>query len=120
MKAFMRRASFGTMYAERSKFRTSPAMRQPSPEASKWVIGPMPERPASRASQDDGTSLPTGLTAPRPVTTTRRRPVMLRLRPSGLLQVGVDVVDRLLNRADLLGLFVRDLALEFVFQCHHQ
>ena len=34
--------------------------------------------------------------------------------------MGVDVVDGLLHRADLLGLFVRDLALEFVFQGHHQ
>src|SRR5512139_103010 len=95
-------------------------MRHPSPDASKRVMGPMPERPASSASQDDATSLPTGLIAPSPVTTTRRRPVMLRSRPSGLLQVGVDVVDRLLDGADLLRLFVRDLALELVFEGHHK
>src|SRR5512139_3336809 len=120
MNVSIRRASLGDMYAARSKSFTSPAMRHPSPDASKRVMGPMPERPASSASQDDATSLPTGLTAPSPVTTTRRRPVMRRSRPSGLLQMGVDVVDRLLDRADLLGLFVGNLALELVFEGHHQ
>ncbi|SON76488.1 hypothetical protein XFF6166_180015 [Xanthomonas citri pv. fuscans] len=36
------------------------------------------------------------------------------------LDVSLDVVDRLLHRGDLLGLFVRDLALELFFQRHHQ
>src|SRR3546814_8696457 len=36
------------------------------------------------------------------------------------LDVGLDVVDRLLHRSDLLGFLVGDLALEFFFERHHQ
>jgi hypothetical protein len=36
------------------------------------VTGPMPLRPARMADHADVTSLPTGETIPRPVTTTRR------------------------------------------------
>jgi len=34
--------------------------------------------------------------------------------------VAVDVVDGCLNGSDLLGFFVRDFGLEFLFQSHHQ
>jgi hypothetical protein len=40
---------------------------------SNWVMWSMPGLPASRLAQDSATVLPTGLTQPRPVTTTRRR-----------------------------------------------
>src|SRR5690606_36606608 len=59
---------------------------------------------------------------PRP----RQRPRVLcsvrRDAPPGDsgLDVGLDVVDRLLHRSDLLGFFVRDLALELFFEGHHQ
>src|SRR5690606_27637920 len=36
------------------------------------------------------------------------------------LDVGLDVVDGLLHRGDLLGLLVRDLALELFLEGHHQ
>src|SRR5690606_38340771 len=36
------------------------------------------------------------------------------------LDVRLDVVDGLLHRGDLLGVFVRDFALELFFQGHHQ
>jgi hypothetical protein len=42
--------------------------------ASNRVIGPTPERPASSAAQLEGTSLPSGVIAPSPVTTTRDAP----------------------------------------------
>ena len=58
-----------------SRSSTSPAMRLRSAEASKRVIGPMPERPAFSASQNTGTPVPTGAATPRPVTTTRGRTV---------------------------------------------
>ena len=45
---------------------------------------------------------------------------MPRVRPSGLLQMRVDVVDRLLDGTDLFRLFVRDLALELVLEGHHE
>src|SRR5690606_39500533 len=41
-------------------------------------------------------------------------------RPASALDVGLDVSDRLLDGGDLLGFFVRDLALELFFQGHHQ
>ena len=37
-----------------------------------------------------------------------------------LLLVRVDVIDSLLHRGDLLGLFIRNLAVKFLFQRHHQ
>lgn len=37
-----------------------------------------------------------------------------------LLLVRLDVVDRLLNRGDLLGIFIRNFAFEFLFECHHE
>src|SRR5574343_1287955 len=39
---------------------------------------------------------------------------------NGLLLVGENVLDGLLHRGDLLGLFVGDLALEFFFEGHDQ
>ena len=56
-----------------SKSLTSPAMRTGKPDASKRVIGPMPDRPARIDAQASSTPTPTGETIPRPVTTTRRR-----------------------------------------------
>src|SRR5690606_23544633 len=133
-----------------SKSRTSPAMRTGKPEASKRVIGPMPGRPATIASQAAGTPIPTGETMPRPVTTTRRRdmgetgsigrecgaaragrrapPGTRRRRqarrdaagPALLLQVRADVGDRLLDGGDLLRFLVRDLGLELLLERHHQ
>ena len=41
-------------------------------DVTKWVIGPMPERPLTMPSQVLARSLPSGETMPIPVTTTRR------------------------------------------------
>src|SRR5690606_5871774 len=103
-----------------SKSRTSPAKRVGNEEASKRVTGPTPDFPAMMLDQACGMSLPTGLTIPSPVTTTRRR-VMSNADPKGSgLRVGLDVVDRLLDGRDLLGFLVRDLGLELVLECHDQ
>ena len=87
MKVSMCRASFAGMYCSTSKPFTSPAMVQAMPEASKRLIVPMPERPASRLAQPSATVLPTGLIRPSPVTTTRRRVMKCfpcePVRPSG-------------------------------------
>src|SRR6185312_4157066 len=53
-------------------FFTSPAMRDGNPLASKRVIGPIPDRPATIVGQASATPSPTGETMPSPVTTTRR------------------------------------------------
>src|SRR5690606_22952034 len=115
------------MYCATSKSRTSPAKRVGNAEASKRLMAEMPERPATRFAQALGTSLPTGLTMPSPVMTTRRRLTWMllacegerRLAPAGLplrgrasaLRVRLHVVDGLLHRGDLLGFLVRDLGL---------
>src|SRR5882757_11515898 len=53
-----------------SKFFTSQAKRVLNREASNLVMGPAPLLPATRLFQKDWTSLPRGVIAPRPVTTT--------------------------------------------------
>src|SRR5579884_22118 len=52
---------------------TRAAMRTGSPSAQSSVSGLTPDRPASSAAQDVATSPPSGVVAPRPVTTTVRR-----------------------------------------------
>src|SRR3546814_4207220 len=64
--------SFAGIQTLGSKSRTSPAIRVANAEASKLVIGPMPERPLTMLSQAEARSLPTGDTMPMPVITTRR------------------------------------------------
>src|SRR5690348_13266833 len=72
MKVSIFLRSFGGMYCAASKFFTSPAMRVGNAVASKCVIGPMPLLPVITFCHAVATSLPTGETMPRPVTTTRR------------------------------------------------
>src|SRR5678816_3735475 len=117
--------SFGAIHSDGSKFLTSPAIRVGNAEASKWVIGPIPERPLTMPSQLLSRPFPTGDRMPIPVTTTRRLDMSAlltlvlvrlykctgpRMRPrrsttrEGLrLDVCFDVIDRLLHRGDLLG-----------------
>src|SRR5689334_1363472 len=90
-------------------------MRTSCPAVSKAVMGPMPLRAASRPDQFAAVPTPSGVTSPRPVTTTRRG----RYRKV-LLQVLLDVVDGVLDRADVLRLFVRDLDVEDLFHRHHE
>src|SRR5690625_3937822 len=162
--------SLGAIHFEASKPLTSPEIRVGNAEASKWVIGPMPERPAVMPSQLEARSLPSGERMPIPVMTTRRldmecsfnqwdagtpacRPRNERGRMRGPVSIGVppmdqpgvargrglrrpaadapratalrldvrlDVVDGLLDRGDLLGFLVRDLALELFLEGHRQ
>src|SRR5574342_865370 len=137
MKRSFRRASFFSMKRSGSKPFTSPAMRVGKVEASKRVMGPMPLRPATIAFQDSSTPIPTGLSRPSPVITTRRcdmlppplrssartprGPAPRQPRPAPpLLLVGVDVVDGVLDGLDVLGLLVGDLDLELLLHGHHQ
>src|SRR3989442_2452252 len=115
-----RRASFLSTYFSSSKLRTSPAMRVTnwnSPLAvlvcaSNFVIGPMPDLPCVSADQNSGTSLPRGVSAPMPVTTTRRGCTGLRGVPY-VLEWGAD-------GHDLLGVLVPDLDVEGVLQGHDE
>ena len=67
-----RRASFGPTTAAASKPFTSDAIRTGNPVASNDSMNPTPLRPATAPSQVVRASRPSGVTAPRPVTTTRR------------------------------------------------
>src|SRR5919108_318118 len=116
-----RRASFLSTYLSSSKFRTSPAIRVGnwnSPlavfaSASNLVMGPTPDLPSLSADQNSSTVLPTGVSAPSPVTTTRGISTM-RLR------VVLDVLDRVADRHDLLRILVRDLDVEILLQGHDE
>src|SRR5919201_2172051 len=115
-----RRASFLSTYLSSSKLRTSPAMRVTnwySPFAvlvcaSNFVIGPMPDLPCISADQNSSTVLPTGVSAPRPVTTTRRG--------GTALGIVLDVLDSVAHRHDLLGILVGDLDVEVLLQGHDE
>src|SRR5690348_1220770 len=123
MKSSMRRASLGGMYWLTSKPRTEPPKRTGKADTSKRVTGPMPLSPRRMASHADWTVLPTGDTTPSPVTTTRRllTRFLSRLQAgSGLAATLVDIVDRLVDRRDLLGVLVRNLDLELLLEGHHQ
>src|SRR5512139_1908684 len=105
---------------------------------SSFLSVAMPLRPLRIPSQTDATELPSGETMPSPVTTTLRfvklRPLGLgglgmrcdrppwrcRIERSGLAAALVDVVDRLLDGGDLLGVLVRDLRLELFLERHHE
>jgi len=65
------RSSFLCTKRSGSKFFSSPAIFVLWWTASNFVMRPMPERPAHRASQVSSTLLPTGFTVPMPVMTTR-------------------------------------------------
>src|SRR5438876_2060561 len=75
-------------------------------------MGPIPDLPCVSADQNSSTVLPTGVSAPSPVTTTRRG--------STALGVVLDVLDGVPDRHDLLGVLVGDLDVEVLLQRHHQ
>src|SRR5690554_3742338 len=110
-------------------------------------IGAIPLRPARMPAQLEATSSPSGVSMPRPVTTTRLRNMaqpssfsknqqklvkknrttnawmcgfQLYRTAATLLRVRVNVVDGFLYSGDLLGFFVRNFSLEFFFQSHDQ
>src|SRR5258705_9239685 len=106
-----------------SKLRISAAMRvtylnwplASFPLTSNFVMGPTPDLPCLRAAQNSSVVLPTGVSAPRPVTTTRRRSLMV----TGL-GVVLDVLDGVADRHDLLGVLVGDLDVEVLLQSHDE
>ena len=68
----IRRASLRPTTASASKPLSSAANVVAKADGSKCVIGAAPLRPAIMASQNSGTVAPMGVSAPSPVTTTRR------------------------------------------------
>src|SRR5712691_9966952 len=69
--------------------------------------------------------MPSGVTSPMPVTTTRLMPGrtppgLLPWRPTTRSAMRLDEADRVLDGHDLLGRVIRDFAPEFLFEGHHQ
>src|SRR5882762_7195677 len=106
-----RRTSFLSRNRAGSKPLTSHANFTGLCTGSNRVIGPAPERPATRPSQVLCTSVPRGVTNPRPVIATRR---VMRLFPHLLVQV----LQRLSHRPQLFGFFVCDV--DVLLEGHHQ
>src|SRR5499427_1113148 len=113
MKRPILRASFFSRYWRGSKFFTSAPIWQANAETSKLVMRSMPLLPASSACQTSSALLPTPQMSPTPVTTTRRAKLFS-------FRVGVDVVDRILDGADLLSLLVRNFDIEGLFEGHYE
>src|SRR5205823_1794148 len=76
----LRRISLRGITASASKSRTSPPILASTREGSNRVMRRMPLRPAFMHSQVVRASLPSGVTAPIPVTTTLRSPRSRKLR----------------------------------------
>src|SRR4029077_7165523 len=68
-KRALRWVRFDPSASTGSKPGNSPAIRVASEERANWVIGLIPDCPATSAFQVDGASRPTGVSAPSPVTT---------------------------------------------------
>src|SRR3954453_8031523 len=107
-----RRASFRSMYCSGSNPFTSQAKRTCCLEASNLVIGAAPDLPSSSALQVESTSVPTGVTSPRPVTTTR----CTKLFPDFLVQVRHGITDG----AKLLRFLVGDIDVELLLEGHDE
>ncbi len=74
-KRSMRRACLRSIHSVGSKSFSSAAKWTGNSLASKCSIGAAPDSPAIRFCHDVSTSLPSGVTMPRPVTTTLRLPL---------------------------------------------
>src|SRR5262245_7514417 len=134
-----RRASLGEGKAgEASKCFTSPAICVSKGAGSKCVIRSMPHWPARRFCHKVSTSLPSGVTAPKPVMTTRRSEVSDAIKSNGaawadtsrscpgkvqwkLLAAQVlDVLDHVAHALELLGFLVGYFVAELLFKSHDQ
>src|ERR687896_1780734 len=96
------------MTVSASKFLISPATLAGVLTGSNSVIRVMPLRPLTSESQNAATSLPTGVNAPIPVTTTRRSPSRIGQPSTELLVARDDDAQRRLDGD--LALDARDAA----------
>src|SRR5687768_10062674 len=106
----VRPTSLGSSQSAGLKFLISPPKRTFIPSVGNFVRGPTPLRPASRPSQKEVTSLPSGVTTPMPVMTTRCLGTF----------VGLDVLDRVADGLDLLRGVVGNAQVERVFDLHDE
>src|SRR5206468_7974795 len=117
----VRRASFVSRYADGSNPSTSPATLTDRSSVGNCVLRRTPFRPEVMPFQKSSTPVPTGVTGPIPVTTTRVRWLMVRSRPprSADAERGRDEGDRLADRLHRFHLFLRDLDAPLFFECEH-
>jgi hypothetical protein len=84
-------------------------------------IRPTAFSPANRRGQNFSTPVPSGVTAPMPVITTRPdgtgRSLKLLL---ALAKLFADVIDGVADGLDLSDLFVGNVDAELVFKCHNE
>src|SRR5271166_2407800 len=113
MKRAILRDSFFSMNCSGSKFLTSAAIWQANWDASKPVMRSTPLLPASSAFHTSSVLLPTPQISPTPVTTTRRVKLLS-------FRVGVDIIDGVLDGADLFRLLVGNFDIEGLLEGHYQ
>src|SRR5678815_691641 len=130
----VRLLSLRSMNSEASKLRTSQPKRVGYALMSKAVMLAAPLFPATIPFQVPALLLPSAVTRPTPVITTRRFEFAInaaaRRVPRGpqrhamnaavLTCLGGDVIDRVLHGLDLLGFLVRNIQTEFVFERHDE
>src|SRR5581483_4903427 len=89
-------AVLADMNSRGSKSRTSAATRHEKGAGSNSVMGPIPPTPSRSACQNGLTPVPTGVTAPSPVMTTRRisLPVLVGPRPPDAPPAGPSLARR--------------------------
>jgi hypothetical protein len=117
MKTSIFLTSFFSRNCSGSKPFTSPAMRQENCDASNRVIGPMPLRPAQSASQLAWVPTPSGRHQPD-----ARHDDSPAQRPPPYFFLAWDSMYSMasLHARDLLGVLVRDLDPELLFERHDQ
>src|ERR1022692_2640227 len=106
--------SFFSMKLRGSKFLTSAAIWQAKLVESNWVMRATPLLPASTACHTSPVVFPTPQIRPMPVTTTLRPKLLAAFRMLG------DVVDGVLDGADLFRVLVGDFNVEAFFERHDQ
>src|SRR4051794_30149086 len=133
MKGSTRRWSLGSIHLSGSKVSLLPspsgsgqAILQGRSETSKASMRLAPLSPFSKRFHVASTPLASGVTMPRPVTTTRR---MLPFPPCPIIQaapvsgsgrsVFFEELDRVADGHDGLGRIIRDLDVELFLEGHH-
>src|SRR6185436_3299666 len=125
MKSSMRRCSLASTQWSRLK-----VALEPSPHGTwqailvgrsstlNFVIGLAPDWPANRRDQVSSTPQASGVTRPRPVTTTLRMGFKTCAGSGGVCFV--DILDGVSHRHNGLGRVVGNFNTEFLFERHHQ
>src|ERR1700682_2926526 len=92
-------------------------MRDVYAEASNCSIRETPLFPSRMDRHVSSVPTPTEVSSPTPVTTTLR---CIWLEGNGLLLLGLDVIHRVFNRRDLLGILIGNVDVEGFLERHHE